>query len=71
MGYVLCGSDGGSSLVTVLVVGVRGAGTITMHCIRLQRGTANQIVCVCCWLVNFQLILIPPQAASEDVDVNI
>ena len=31
---------------------------------------ANQIVCVCCWLVNFQPILIPPPAASEDVDVD-
>ena len=31
---------------------------------------ANQIVCVCCWLVNFQPVLIPPQADSEDVDVD-
>ena len=31
---------------------------------------ANQIACVCCWLVNFQPILIPPPAASEDVDVD-
>lgn len=31
---------------------------------------ANQRVCVCCWLVNFQPVLIPPQADSEDVDVD-
>ena len=28
---------------------------------------ANQIVCVCAWLVNFQAVLIPPEPV-EDVD---
>ena len=30
---------------------------------------ANQIVCVCCWLVNFQPILIPPPVECEETDV--
>ena len=31
---------------------------------------ANQIVCVCCWLTNFQPVLIPPPAEdSEELDV--
>lgn len=29
---------------------------------------ANQIVGVCCWLVNFQPVLIPPPADHEDID---
>ena len=31
---------------------------------------ANQIVCVCSWLVNFQPVLIPPSCdQSEDTEV--
>ena len=30
---------------------------------------ANQIVCVCAWLVNFQPVLIPPPPVAEDDDV--
>ena len=30
---------------------------------------ANQIVCVCAWLVNFQPVLIPPPPVAEDNDV--
>ena len=29
---------------------------------------ANQIVCVCCWLVNFQPVLISPPVVGESVD---
>ena len=29
---------------------------------------ANQIICVCAWLVNFQTVLIPPTCDSEDTD---
>ena len=33
---------------------------------------ANKIVCVCCWLVNFQPVLIPPpvEGEGEEVDVD-
>ena len=30
---------------------------------------ANQIVSVCSWLVNFQPILIPPPAVTDDQDL--
>lgn len=29
---------------------------------------ANQIICVCAWLVNIQTVLIPPTCDSEDTD---
>ena len=33
---------------------------------------ANQIVCVCCWLVNFQPVLLPPAIVdSEDSDTDV
>ena len=36
-------------------------GTLSITLARI----ANQIVCVCAWLVNFQTILIPPEAIEE------
>ena len=27
---------------------------------------AHQIVCVCCWLVNFQPVVIPPPVEDKD-----